>query len=108
MPAASSSNFRTVADIRDQDGPDEAAMDSNRKRKSPRLASKMTSKMSGNYPGQNIQDDEVDPDVVRRAAITHAGGSFASGNYPDARAQDSQAEDDNQRGRKEKWPGGAD
>lgn len=72
-------------------------MDSNRKRKSPRLASKITSKMSGTYPGQNIPGEEDDPEVIKRAAITHAGGSFASANYPDARgdAYDSKAEDDN-------------
>ena len=51
-------------------------MDSNRKRKSPRLASKMTSKMSGGYPGQNILgEDEDAPRIIERTAMAYGLGS---------------------------------
>ncbi len=65
-----------MADIRDQDGPEEGPTDSNRKRKSPRLASKMTSKMSGGYPGQNILgEDEDAPRIIERTAMAYGLGS---------------------------------
>ena len=101
MPAASSSNYKSLAEMRDQDGPDDSAMDGNRKRKSPRIASKMTSKLSGGYPGQNIMGgDEDDRRIIEQAALAR---SYGSANFPDTRgdAYDSKAEDDNQRGRKE-------
>ncbi len=51
-------------------------MDSNRKRKSPRLASKMTSKMSGGYPGQNIHGENEDcSGIIERTAMAYGLGS---------------------------------